>query len=347
MKNVSIKDIAKQLGVSTTTVSFVLNGKAKEKRISEELKNKITKLAAKLNYRPNQIARGLRTGQTHTLGMIVEDISNSFFALLAKVVEDEADKHGYKVMFCSTENNEEKAGSLLNMLKNRQMDGFIIAPTPGLADEVKNLSAENKPVVLVDRYFPELDISYVAIDNYGGALEGISYLVGQGYRNIAIITIESEQVQMQSRYHGYADALTKHGIRLDPHLTKKIPFDLPHQIGVKEVTAFLKKERDIDAVFCATNYLGIYVLEGIRLLGMKIPDDIGIISFDDNDLFRLGSPGISVIAQPIHSIGKKAVETIIEQLKTKSRKAKHHVLAPSLIIRESSVVQHKRVSESR
>ena len=246
-------------------------------------------------------------------------------------------------MFCSTENNEEKAGSLLSMLKNRQMDGFIIAPTPGLADEVEKLAGENKPVVLVDRYFPELDISYVAIDNYGGAFEGVSYLIKQGYKNIAIITIESEQVQMQSRYQGYADALEKHGSILNPHFVKRIPFDLSHENGVKEVTSFLRKESEIDAVFSATNYLGIYALESIRHLGMKIPDDIGIISFDDNDLFRLGSPGISVIAQPIHNIGKKAVETVIEQLKTKSRKAKHVVLAPSLIVRESSMIQHKPV----
>jgi LacI family transcriptional regulator len=339
MKNISIKDIARQLGVSTTTVSFVLNGKAKEKRISDDLKNKIVKLAAKLNYRPNQIARGLRTGQTHTLGLIVEDISNSFFALLAKVVEDEADKHGYKVMFCSTENNEEKAESLLNMLKNRQMDGFIITPTPGLAGEVEKLHAENRPVVLIDRYFPDLDISYVAIDNYRGSLEGVNFLIKQGYKNIAIITIESSQVQMEQRYNGYVDALKQNDIPFQANLVKKILFDLPHDLSVQEVMGFLRKEKAVDAVFCATNYLGIYALEAIRLLGKKIPADIGIISFDDNDLFRLGSPGISVIAQPIQQIGKHAVETIIEQLNTKTRKAKHQVLAPTLIVRESSINQ--------
>ena len=106
MKSVSIKDIANQVGVSTTTVSFVLNGKAKEKRISEDLKNEILRIAAQLNYRPNQVARGLRTGQTHTLGLIIEDISTPFFGNLAKVVEEEADKHGYSVMFCSTDNLE-------------------------------------------------------------------------------------------------------------------------------------------------------------------------------------------------------------------------------------------------
>ena len=159
MKPVSIKDIAGQVGVSTTTVSFVLNGKAKEKRISDDLKNRILEVAASLNYRPNQVARGLRTGQTHTLGLIIEDISNPFFANLAKAVEAEADKFGYTVMFCSTENNEQKASSLLHMLKHRQMDGFIITPTQGMESEVKRLGEEGRPVVLIDRYFTDLETS--------------------------------------------------------------------------------------------------------------------------------------------------------------------------------------------
>jgi LacI family transcriptional regulator len=336
MKNVSIKDIARYVGVSTTTVSFVLNGKAKEKRISEELKNKILKAAAKLNYRPNQIARGLRTGTTHTLGLIVEDISNHFFAHLAKVVEDEADKHGYKVMFCSTENNEEKAVSLVHLLKNRQMDGYIITPTPGLAGEIENLLKESKPLMLIDRYFPELDSGYVTIDNYRGAHEAVNFLIKQGYHNIAIVTIDSEQVQMLDRYRGYEDALLEHRVESDPHLVKKIQFDLPHDAAVREVVSFLQKQKKIDAIFCTTNYLGVYTIEGLRHLGKKIPDDVGLITFDDNELFRLGSPSISVVAQPIEKIGKMAVEALIDQLKNKTKRGSHIVLNPSLIIRESS-----------
>ncbi|HEY1202823.1 MAG TPA: LacI family DNA-binding transcriptional regulator, partial [Niastella sp.] len=132
MKGISIKDIAKQAGVSPTTVSFVLNGKAKEKRISDQVSKKILKIANKLKYKPNQLARGLRTGKTKTLGLIVEDIANNFWANVAKVVEDEADKHGYKVLYGSTEDNSEKARGLLEVLKYRQVDGYIITPTKNM-----------------------------------------------------------------------------------------------------------------------------------------------------------------------------------------------------------------------
>ena len=187
MKNISIK--GGDLGVSTTTVSFVLNGKAGKKGSAMILKDKIFRLPRRLNYRPNQVARGLRTGQTHTLGLIVEDISNPFFAHLARFVESEADKAGYTVMFCSTENNDEKATSLLYMLRHRQMDGFIIIPTPGLRKEVESL-VQNKPVVLVDRYFPDLETSYVTVDNFKGAMGGRKHsLIKKGCKRIGLVTL--------------------------------------------------------------------------------------------------------------------------------------------------------------
>jgi len=332
MKAVSIKDIAGQVGVSTTTVSFVLNGKAKEKRISEDLKNRILEVAARLNYRPNQVARGLRTGQTHTIGLIIEDISNPFFANLAKAVEEEADKFGYTVMFCCTENNEQKASSLLHMLKHRQMDGFIITPTLGMEGEVKRLGEEGRPVVLIDRFFPELDTSYVTVDNYKGAYDATSKLISCGYSRIGLVTTDSRQVQMKYRFEGYRDALKKHHLRQDENLVFRLGAD--HTFAVKEIAAFFTSHK-IDAVFFTTNYLGVYGLESLRISGKKIPEEIGVICFDDNDLFRLGTPAISVISQPIVEIGRQAVASLLAQLKEKDTVPRKIMLEPSLLQRES------------
>jgi len=334
MKAVSIKDIAEQVGVSTTTVSFVLNGKAKEKRISEELKNKILDLAAKLNYRPNQVARGLRTGQTHTLGLIIEDISNPFFANLAKAVEEEADKFGYTVMFCCTENNEQKASDLLHMLKHRQMDGFIITPTAGMENEVKRLGEEGRPVVLIDRYFPELETSFVTVDNFKGAFDATSKLISCGYKRIGLVTTESRLVQMQKRYEGYKAAFLHYDLKPDERLVFKLGFDHNHDQAVKQIMEFIVREK-VDAVFFTTNYLGVYGLESLRLSGKKIPDQIGVICFDDNDLFRLGTPAISVIAQPIVEIGQQAVASLLAQLKEKDKVPRKIMLEPKLLTRES------------
>jgi LacI family transcriptional regulator len=334
MKAVSIKDIAGQVGVSTTTVSFVLNGKAKEKRISEDLKNRILEVAARLNYRPNQVARGLRTGQTHTIGLIIEDISNPFFANLAKAVEEEADKFGYTVMFCCTENNEQKASSLLHMLKHRQMDGFIITPTLGMEGEVKRLGEEGRPVVLIDRFFPELDTSYVTVDNYKGAYDATSRLISCGYSRIGLVTTDSRQVQMKYRFEGYRDALKEHQLPQDDNLVFKLGFDHTHDKAVKEIAAFFTSHK-IDAVFFTTNYLGVYGLESLRISGKKIPEEIGVICFDDNDLFRLGTPAISVISQPIVEIGRQAVASLLAQLKEKDTEPRKIMLEPSLLQRES------------
>lgn len=335
MRSVSIKDIAQEVGVSTTTVSFVLNGKAKEKRISDELKDRIILTAEKLNYRPNQVARGLRTGQTHTLGLIVEDIANPFFAHLARFVEDEADKSGYKVMFCSTENNDEKAISLLYLLRHRQMDGFIIIPTSGIRKDIESLVTDKKPVVLVDRYFPGLDTSYVAVDNFKGSYEGVKLLVKKGYKNIGLITLESEQVQMTERERGYTAAVLEKSEKVDESFILKIPYDLTHDQTVKAVVGFLASKTEINALFFTTNYIGVAGLEAIRLLKKKIPEEIAVICFDDNDLFRLGSPSISVIAQPIREIGQKAVAIIIDMIRSKSREPQHFILKPAVVERES------------
>jgi LacI family transcriptional regulator len=337
MKNVSIKDIAQDVGVSTTTVSFVLNGKAKEKRISDELKERILETAARLNYRPNQVARGLRTGQTHTLGLMVEDISNPFFAQLARVVEHEADKSGYTVMFCSTENNDDKAGALLYMLRHRQMDGFIIVPTPGLKKEIQLLADDGKPVVLVDRFFPDLHTCYVTVDNFKGAFEGTSLLLRKGFRKVGLVTVDSVQVQMVERERGYASALEQSRKKPAPESILRIPYDYSQEKTVSAIAAFIRNDPRMDGLFFTTNYLGVAGLEAVRAERKQVPDDIGVACFDDNDLFRLGSPSISVVAQPIETIARKAVEILLDLLgKKETAGGCQLVIPPAVQEREST-----------
>jgi LacI family transcriptional regulator len=337
MKSVSIKDIAQEVGVSTTTVSFVLNGKAKEKRISDELKERILETAARLNYRPNQVARGLRTGQTHTLGLIVEDISNPFFAQLARVVEHEADKSGYTVMFCSTENNDDKAGALLYMLRHRQMDGFIIVPTPGLKKDIQSLADEGKPVVLVDRFFPDLHTCYVTVDNFKGAFEAVSLLLEKGFKKVGLVTVDSVQVQMVERERGYASALQQAGKKNASESVLRIPYDYNAESTVEAIVAFMERDPALDALFFTTNYLGVAGLEAIRHTGKKIPGDIGVVCFDDNDLFRLGSPSITVVAQPIITIAQRAVEILLGMLNHKDNAAPcQWMIPPKVQQREST-----------
>mgnify|MGYP001139900608 FL=1 len=339
MKGISIKDIAQQAGVSPTTVSFVLNGKGKEKRISEQVSKRILKIAGKLKYKPNQLARGLRTGKTKTIGLIVEDIANNFFANVAKVVEDEADKYGYKVLFGSTEDNEEKARGLLEVLRYRQVDGYIITPTLNLDKDIATLQ---KPVVLMDRYFPNVkDSSYVVVDNYQGAVTAVDHLVAQGYKHIGIITTTSHQIQMQQRLEGFQAALKTHGLPSGKNVIKRLPFDLDRPGFTQEITKYLQSNRELDAVFFATNYLGICGIESIRSLGLQIGSELGMVSFDDHDIFRLLSPAVTCVAQPVEEIGRTLIRILMEELDETSEGPRQVVLPLELRERESSLRNKK------
>lgn len=317
MKKVSISDIARKAGVSVSTVSFVMNDKAVKMRISREVIEKVENVAREMGYRPNQLARGLRTGKTKTIGLIVENISNAFFATLAKSIEDEAKKYDYKVVYCSTDNDEEKARDLIAMLSQRQVDGYIITPTLNLADDIRRLQLENKPVVLIDRYFPQHEeIPAVLVDNYEGVSRGMEYLFDKGYRKIALVSIETEMAHMKDRLRAYSDVLSRHGLAPEERLVRIVPYSSNHEAALNEVTELLSTAgKEVDAVFFLTNYLGVLGIEVIKKLHIKIPEQLAVLCFDDNDIFRLYTPTISVIRQPIEAIGQKAMLSLVERLR--------------------------------
>ena len=317
MKKVSISDIARKAGVSVSTVSFVMNDKAVKMRISREVIEKVENVAREMGYRPNQLARGLRTGKTKTIGLIVENISNAFFATLAKTIEDEAKKYDYKVVYCSTDNDEEKARDLINLLSQRQVDGYIITPTQHLAEDIGRLQAENKPVVLIDRYFPQHEeIPAVLVDNYEGVAKGTEYLIKKGYRKIALVTRESDMAHMKDRLRAYYDVLGRHGIEVEERLVKTVPYVMDRETALTEIKALLSGSGGpLDAVFFLTNYLGVLGIEVIKDLEIKVPEQLAVLCFDDNDIFRLYNPTISVIRQPIEAIGQQAMFALIERLK--------------------------------
>jgi len=317
MKKVSISDIARKAGVSVSTVSFVMNDKAVKMRISREVIEKVENVAREMGYRPNQLARGLRTGKTKTIGLIVENIANAFFASMAKTIEDEAKKYDYKVVYCSTDNDETKARELISMLSQRQVDGYIITPTLGLAEEIRRLQSENKPVVLIDRYFPEHEeIPSVLVDNYAGVAEGMDYLIAKGYRKIALVTIEVAMAHMHDRLQAYYDTLKKHDIPADPRLVRQVPYGYVREAALDEIADFFSGDgKDADAIFFLTNYLGVLGIETMKKMGIRIPEEKAILCFDDNDIFRLYTPTISAIRQPICEIGQQAMAALIERLR--------------------------------
>ncbi|MFP9097961.1 LacI family DNA-binding transcriptional regulator [Flavobacterium sp. RHBU_24] len=336
-KQVSLKSIAEALNTSSTTVSFILNGKAEEKHISAKLTKKVLDYVAEINYQPNQLAKSLRTGRSNILVFMVEDISNSFFSRLARVIEDIAYKKGYKVIFCSNENDDNKSIELINLFTFRQVDGFIIVPSPGLAPVIKKLVDENIPVILLDRYFEDLECNIVVINNKEASYEATMHLIKNGYKNIVFITTDTQQTQMLARLEGYKQAVQENA--LVPQVLF-IPFKDTHTPESKVlILNFLKNAQHKDAVFFATNYLTLKALEALKKNAPELTETLGMVTFDDNDFFSVLTPTITAVSQPLWEMGNQLMELMLNLLKTKDvvPLPKKIVLDAELVVRNSSI----------
>lgn len=335
-KAISIKNIADELKISVTTVSFVLNGKAKEKHISEETTKKVLDYAKLMNYKPNQIAQSLRTGKSNILVFMVEDISNSIFSKPARIFEDLAYEKGYKVIFCSNENDDKKSKELIELFNFRQVDGFIIVPSPGIREVIENLISENVPVVLLDRFFEDLICNSVTVNNAKASFEATFHLIENQFQNIGFITTDSDQTQMKDRLSGYNNAITANNLK---SRVLQISYnEIVKGKGNHYIIDFLNKNRDLDAVFFATNYLAHLGLEVFKQYDLTLLNKLGIITFDDNDMFIIYPTSISCVAQPLHAISVKLMELLLAILDTKKPYITQKIiLEAELFIRESSL----------
>jgi len=335
MKKITIKDIATEAEVSISTVSFVINGKGEKMGISGTVIKKVQDVAERLNYRPSMIATSLRTGKTRSIGLIVEDISNQFFADLARVIEDEAKNIDYRVFYCSTGDDDERSQELIQSLLQANVDGFIITPTKNLEESVELLIKLKKPVVLIDRYFPGQRVSHVAMDNYEASNSATKFLINKGCKNIAVVNNTSEMIQMSLREDGCRDALNDAGIYKDS-LVLHMEYHRNEQNRIAAVVEFFQKNKEIDAVIFLTNYMGLTGLQAFKDMGVRIPQDISVVSFDDHDSFKLHTPTITVIEQPIKEIAVKSIQLLMSQMTDmEAYKVEKSLKKGKLIIRES------------
>ncbi|RNL56651.1 LacI family DNA-binding transcriptional regulator [Pedobacter jejuensis] len=309
-EKLSIKHIANLVGTSITTVSFVLNGKAKEKHISEKLTEKILKVVAELDYQPNSIARSLRTGKTKIIGFLVDDISKPFFSGIARVIDQKASARGYKIIFSSTGNDKKRISEILNIFKDRHVDGYIIAIAEGLEEEIGRLISGKAPVVFFDRYLPEIDADYVLTDNFQSTATATQHLLDNGFKKIGFVTIDTEQQQMLDRLQGYTDTVKK--VKAKPQVLK-IKYTNSED-STEKIKSFLQENPDLDAIIFAANYL---TMDGLRLsrLGMEqLLSSKAVLSFDDFELLEFISPSITAIEQPIEALAENIVQLLLKKL---------------------------------
>jgi len=331
---ISIKDISKALGLSNTTISFILNGKAEQMRISTQAVEKVLAYVKEVGYTPNYLARGLVTGKTNTIGFIVENIGNPFFSQIASLIEEQAYTSGYKIIYSSTNGQTEKAKELIHMFRDRGVDGYIICPTEGLEDEISQLHAEGRPVVFFDRYLPQVSCHYIGLANEKAMFDACAHLVQCGKSNIALVTTDSDQTQMLSRLSGYRKLIRMKGL-------KEFILHIPYQSRKEEMAAkferFMLKYKELDGICFSTNYLAVEGLEVLRKIGVQIPS-VGIIAFDDNEVLRLFQPSITAVAQPLDEMAKLIIEQLLVDLKLGKVPDTfvHLELDPHLILREST-----------
>jgi LacI family transcriptional regulator len=246
-------------------------------------------------------------------------------------------EHGYKIFFASTENDTEKTKDLIRVFRERQVDGYIIAPPPGIEEELQQLVKEKAPVIQFDRFLPEVKTTNVVVDNFGGAYGAVQHLQENGYRNIGFVTLDSKQTQMQDRLKGYQLAIKE---KQQKKIVLKIPYRNPNEATQEKVRLFLQDHPEIDALLFATNYLAIDGLVSIASLKLNIPSDMAVVGFDDNTHFSLFSPPITAVAQPVQKIAEEVLLQLIKKIKSAGKapnKEENIVLPTQLIIRKSSL----------
>lgn len=339
MKKVSLKDIAQKVGVSIALVSYVLNNK-KEGRINKDVAIKIKETARAMNYRTNQIARSLKTSKTFSLGLIVADISNSFWSGLARIIEDEAEKSNYTVLFGSSEENAAKSLKLLDVLLNYQVDGFIIAPAEDSASQLLYLQQNEIPFVLIDRYFPEINASYVAIDNYKAAYTLVKHVIDKGQQRIGLITFKSQLFHLQERKRGYTAAMKENKLPIKKAWIKEVSIANTEFDVKKAIDDLLALPEPVEVILFVANSLSMAAMKHFITLPVKIPDDLAIVSFDESDAGDLFYAPLTHMKQPLLEMGQLATRILLENIGKNNRITQVN-LEPEFVIRKSSDTKKK------
>ena len=312
----TISDVAKRAGVSAMTVSRVVNGTG---YTSTETRARVEAAIEELGYVPNALARQLRSKRTKTIALVVSDISNPFFTTIARGVEDFFVGHGFSVMYCNTDEDETEEEQYLLMLIERQVDGILLVPARSSGDPFRFLESHHMPVVVIDRRIEAANVDSVRCDSEAGAYALARHLVDLGHRRIAVLTGRRNVSTSVDRVAGCRRALEEDGLELPDDLVHwgGFQFGKSNQAdGHRMATEMLAApgERPT-AVFCANNFIGFGAIRALREAGLRVPDDISVVAFDDLPEEWISEPFLTVAAQPAYEIGRRAATLLLDHIK--------------------------------
>ncbi len=328
-KKVTIKDVARLSGFSVSTVSHVINS---TRFVEETTKRKVLKAVEALDYRPNYIARSLKGKGTNTIGFIISDIGEGYFSEISRSIEFHAYKKGYTVMLCDSEESAEKEKHYIDVLIRKGIDGLIFAPVNSNS-VFKDLTAYRMHTVQIDRRLKNFKSDFVGIDNFKSAREAVLYMHDQGYRSVGFVGYNERIFTMEQRIAGYKSAVKQKGAGVK---VKSIPYD---ESDVKEVIGEWIDTEGIDAVLCGNDNICFETLSAIDMLHLKIPFEIGVISFDDSKWFSLLKNPVTAIRQPTWEIGKMAVQLLMDRIERKSEDDFREVLLDTKLMKRESCLK--------
>lgn len=327
----TLAELARLLSLSATTVSRVLSGKAKSYRISDKTIEKVQTAAIEHDFKPNQIASNLRLQRTNTIGLVVPDISNPFFANLARKIEIELRKRGKLILLCDTNEDSDLEKETLSLMMSHKVDGLLIAPVGLTSDHLNKL--KELPTVLIDRYFKNLSVPYVSTNNFEGAYQATKYLIERNHKKITCLQGLANTISNTERIHGFNQAIADFNIPTE-HI-EIIGSNFSLENGYNAANEILSKKDIPSAIFTLGNQIAIGALKAIKEKGLIIPDDISLISFDEQPYFELTSPPITTIKQPIDQIGQVATDMLFDLIDKKDVESQ---LISATIIERDSVI---------
>ncbi|SES05617.1 transcriptional regulator, LacI family [Gracilibacillus ureilyticus] len=326
---ITIYDVAEKAGVSIATVSKVINNTG---NMRDTTRQKVMKVMEELNYFPSVMASALTGKKTQTLGLLVPDISNPFFSEMARTIEDRAHERGLSVIMCSTDEDEEKEKKYLELLRRKQVDGFIIASSFHEKKLLEDIKSAGIPLVMLTQDAGSLGVTSVSVDDFTGGYEATSHLLSLGHQNIVIIT--EQRLSSKMRLYGFREAYETYGYNYDESMVYQTVASIEN--GKTCLEEILKRSDQPTAVFACNDLIAIGVIQGAREQGIRIPQDLSIVGFDNTILATTTVPSLTTVAQPVNEMGKKVVDVIVSNINKEEENAERILFKPKLIVRDTS-----------
>lgn len=337
----TIRDVAERAGVSKSTVSKFLTGTP---YVSEPARAAIQQAIDALGYEPSSVARSLTTGRTGFMGVVVASVLNPFYTELVHAIDEEAANLGYAIMLASADRDPDREQRIVRGLAQRGVDGLIFASTYAADREVIALKGGGTPFVLASRHLTDVDVDYVIVDSFRGARLAVQHLLDLGHERIAHIGGPSRVLQMRERRSGYLAALADAAASpAEEHLVERDRTSLDAGRGALAQLLELPPRRRPTAIFAATDFLALGVLAEARERGVRVPEDLSLVGFDDVYLGALAHTPLTTVDSQITELGRRATRLLVDRIdRTGDPAPRHDVLEPSLVVRESTAPLHTR-----